>query len=277
VTAALPLPTDYPRPAFQTYNGATYSFSLPGQSVESLGAIGRVEDATLFMVLLAAFKFLLHYHTGQKDIVVGTDVANRTRAELEGLIGFFVNQLVLRTTIGAGLSFRSLLASVREVALSAYAHQDVPFDMVVEALNLERDPSRNPLFQVLFVLHRRISAPAAEMHGLRIRLIETEIQTSAFDLSLHMAEAADGLTGTFRYNTNLFKGSTIARLSKHFSLLLERIAAQPDVGQDDLKRLLADVDGEEMELKERTRQEAIRRKYRTAKRRPVQEDAKKGE
>jgi amino acid adenylation domain-containing protein/FkbM family methyltransferase len=273
--AALALPTDYPRPAFQTYNGATYSFSLPGRLVEALAAIGRGEGATLFMVLLATFKLLLHCHTGQEDIMVGTDVANRNRAELEGLIGFFVNQLVLRTTLGSDMSFRSLLAGVREVALGAYAHQDVPFDMVVESLNLERDPSRNPLFQVLFVLHHRASTPAAESLGLRTSLIESEIRTSAFDLSLHMVEATGGLTGSFRYNTDLFKEATIARLSKHFSLLLELVAAQPDAGVSDLKRMLADVDDEEMELKERTRQEAIRQKYKTARRKPVQEEAKK--
>jgi amino acid adenylation domain-containing protein/FkbM family methyltransferase len=273
--AALALPTDYPRPAFQTYNGATYSFSLPRQLLEGLGAVGRGEDATLFMILLAAFNLLLHCHTGQEDIVVGTDVANRNRAELEGLIGFFVNQLVLRTTLGPDMSFRSLLAGVREVALGAYAHQDVPFDMVVESLNLERDPSRNPLFQVLFVLHHRPSTPAAESLGLRTSLIETEIRTSAFDISLHMVEATGGLTGSFRYNTDLFKEATIARLSEHFSLLLERIAARPDAGVSDLKRMLADADDEETALKERTRQESVRQKYRTAKRKPVQEDSKK--
>ena len=223
----LQLPIDRPRPAVQTYNGAVLPYQIEPEVVRKLQALGKRENATLFMVLLAAFKALLYRHTGQSDIVVGTPVAGRGRAELEGLIGFFVNTLALRTAVNGEQSFRTLLRRVREGALGAYAHQDVPFEKLVEALQPERNLSFTPLFQVVFAL-QNAGRETLELSGLRWDLVPVHSTTAKFDLTFLLAEEQDWLSGSLEYNTDLFDRLTVERLLQRFKLLLDSVAANPD-------------------------------------------------
>lgn len=223
----LQLPTDYPRPAIQTGQGATQIFSLSPNLTDALKALSRQENVTLFMTLLAAFTTLLHRYTGQDDILVGSPIANRNRAEVEGLIGFFVNTLVLRNHLSGNLSFRELLSQVQEVCLGAYAHQNLPFEKLVEALNLERNLSHNPLFQVMFALQ---NAPQEDLaiSGLTVSPLQVETGTAQFDLSLNIVETQQGLIGSLNYSTDLFESATITRMVGHFQTLLEGIVANPN-------------------------------------------------
>ncbi|MBV9790644.1 MAG: amino acid adenylation domain-containing protein [Chloroflexi bacterium] len=235
----LDLPTDRPRPAIQTFNGATVAVDLPAELTAALKSVSQHEGATLFMTLLAAFQALLYRYTGQRDFGVGSPIANRTRQDLEGLIGFFVNMLVLRADIAPESSFRDLLRNVRETALGAYAHQDLPFEKLVEELQLERDLSRSPLFQVMFVL-QNVPAPALELSGIEVCPLEVPNQTAKYDLTLTLAEIGDRVTGTFEYNTDLFEPATIARMAGHFQTLLAAIVADPDRQIPELPLLGAD-------------------------------------
>jgi len=224
---ALELPTDRPRPPVQTYRGARQSFELSKDLTDALKALSRREGVTLFMTLLAAFKTLLYRYTGQEDVVVGSPIANRNRAEIEGLIGFFVNTLVLRSDLGGTPSFRELLGRVREVALGAYAHQDMPFERLVEQLQPERDMSYNPLFQMMFVL-QNAPVPDWGFSGLALSPLEVDSKTAKFDLALSLTETEQILIGAFEYNTDLFDGATIARMVGHWRILLEAVVADPD-------------------------------------------------
>ncbi|MGE5755363.1 MAG: non-ribosomal peptide synthetase, partial [Planctomycetaceae bacterium] len=226
----LQLPNDRFRPTEQGYRGARYHLTLPGSLTASLKALGQQEGATLFMTLLAAFQALLVRYTGQEDIVVGSPIANRNRAEIEPLIGFFVNTLVLRTDCGSDPTFRELLGRVREVALGAYAHQDLPFEMLVEKLQPQRDLGRNPLFQVIFQLlntpgftQQAFAGPTSQRAALAV-----QSGTSKFDLEFDLWESPAGLIGNFEYNTDLFDEATIARMARHYQTLLEGIVADPD-------------------------------------------------
>jgi len=221
------LPTDYPRPAVQTFQGATYTFVLSQEQSIALKSLSQQEGSTLFMTLLAAFKTLLYRYTGSEDIVVGSPVANRNRAELEGLIGFFVNTLVLRTDLSGNPSFRELLSRIREVALGAYAHQDLPFEKLVEELQPQRNLSYNPLFQVMFVLQ---NTPKSEIRlsGLTLSAVESDRTTAMFDLTLYIEETDSGLIGTFEYSTDLFEAGTIARMAGHLQTLLCGLVTDPD-------------------------------------------------
>ena len=222
----LELPTDRPRPLVQRFRGAMRSFQLSRELTTSLERLAISESATLFMTLLAAFQVLLARHSRQDDIVIGSPVANRSREETEGLIGFFVNTVVLRADVSGDPTFRELLARVREVALGAYGHQDIPFDQLVEALNPTRSLSFAPLFQVAFVL-QGASDPLA-FAGLESQVIALESSgTAKFDLTLFMEQREGGLGGTFEYDTDLFDDTTIARLIGHLERLLEGIVAQP--------------------------------------------------
>ena len=220
------LPLDHPRPAVQTLQGAAWSFLLPRGLSDALRALGQGEGATPFMTLLAAFEALLHRYSGQDDIVVGTPIANRNRAETEGVIGFFVNTLALRTDLGGDPTFRELLRRVRAVALGAYDHQDLPFEELVEALRPARSLSHTPLFQVLFSLQ---DAPRETLSSAGVTLEPMEIATSTtkFDLTLSMAQTGHGLRGTLEYNTDLFDAATIERMIGHFKTLLAGAAAEP--------------------------------------------------
>ncbi|CAD5971665.1 Gramicidin S synthase 2 [Planktothrix agardhii] len=224
--ALLSLPTDHPRPAVQSFVGAYQEFSLSPALSQALTELSRQQGATLFMTLLAAFDALLYRYTGQGDILVGTPIANRNRGEIEGLIGFFVNTLVMRTDLSDNPSFSQLLTRVREVTMDAYAHQDLPFEMLVEALQPERDLSHTPLFQVAFVLQNTPKSEIA-MTGLTVTDLPPENTTAKFDLTLAMVNTDDGLKGVWEYNTDLFESSTIERLSGHFLNLLGGIVANP--------------------------------------------------
>jgi amino acid adenylation domain-containing protein len=240
----LELPTDHPRPAMQTSEGAIHAFTLPRELSTALKGLGRDEGATLFMTLLAAFQTLLYRYTGQTDISVGTPIANRNRADIEHLIGFFVNTLVMRSDLSDNPSFRQLLRQVREVAMGAYAHQDLPFETLVDQLRPQRDLSHTPLFQVMFVLDTPAIEPL-KLPGLTVRPIETHSGTATFDLTLSMTDARDGFGGYIEYNTSLFEQTTIERLVGHLRTLLEAIVVHPDRSIADLSFLTA---GEEEEM-----------------------------
>ena len=230
------LPTDHPRPAVQTYRGKRKSRVLRKTLHEALKALSQREGVTLFMTLLAAFQTLLHRYTGQDDIIVGSATANRNRLEIEGLIGFFVNTLVLRTDLSGNPTFRELLKRVREVALGAYAHQDLPFDKLVEELQVPRDLSYNPLFQVMFVLQNAPMEPL-QLSGLTLSPLEAETDTAKFDLTLELTEGPEGLTSSIEYNTDLFDSDTIERMVGHFQTLLQGIVANPDARLSELPLL----------------------------------------
>ncbi len=225
--ALLELPSDRPRPAVQSWRGATQSFSIPLELTEALNLLSRRESVTPFMALLAAFDVLLYRYTGQVDILVSSPIANRNRSEIEDLIGFFVNTIVLRADLSGNPSFRELLGRVRENCLGAYAHQDLPFELLVEGLHLERDLSYTPLFQVMFVLQ---NAPMSdiELPGLTLSALAGETQTAKFDLTLTIEESEEGYVGLWEYNTDLFDAATIARMAGHYQILLESIVAKPE-------------------------------------------------
>jgi len=224
--ALLELPTDRPRPADQTLRGGYHYTALSLELSGKLSALSKRTGVTLFMTLLAAFVTLLYRITSSDDIVVGTPVAGRNRQEIEGLIGFFVNTLVLRTHLGGDPSFEDVLLRVREVALGAYTHQDLPFEQLVEALQPTRSLSYTPLFQVMFALGEK-SIPSFELPELTVSSYAVEIGTAKFDLTLSMENTADGLVGVWEYNVDLFDETTIARMVGHFQTLLEGIVANP--------------------------------------------------
>ena len=223
----LELPTDRSRPQVQTFRGAALPFKLSKELAEELRALSRREGVTLYMTLLAGLQTLLARYTGQEDISTGTPIANRRRGELENLIGFFVNTLVLRTDLSGNPTFHELVQRVKETALGAYAHQDVPFEMLVEVLQPERSMSHTPLFQVLFVLQ---NAPQEklELSGLTVELLDIDSGTAKFDLMLSLEESENGLEGICEYSTDLFDEGTIRRLLEHFQMLLEGAVNNPD-------------------------------------------------
>jgi amino acid adenylation domain-containing protein len=235
--AVLELPVDRARPAVQTSKGASQTRALPRGLSESLKSYSQREGVTLFMTLVSGFKALLYRYTGQSEIVIGTPIANRTRAELEGLIGFFVNTLVLRTRMEAEESFSGLVKRVREVALGAYAHQDVPFEKLVMELQPERDMSRNPMFQVTFQLSVETDSIEDASEALEREHeefsdegeSETEVVKGAakFDLAFNVWEGRRGLRVQVDYNTDLFEDATISRMMSHFQSVLEGAVADP--------------------------------------------------
>lgn len=223
----LALPTDRPRPALQTFQGAMYSFTLSPHASTQLQEISKREGVTLFMTLLAVFQVLLCRYTGQGDLVLGSPIANRTRTEIEKLIGFFVNTLVLRTKLSAESSFRELLQHVHEVTVAAYAHQDLPFEQLVELLQPTRNLSYSPLYQVLFDL-QTASHSGLQLSNIAARPIDFERGVAKCDLTLFMVHAEKDVQGTFEYNTDLFERATIQRMATHFQALAEHIVAHPD-------------------------------------------------
>jgi len=248
----LKLPLDNPRPATQSFRGGREFFVLDQELSAQLRSLSRNEGVSLFMLLLAGFKTLLYRCTEQEDILVGTPIAGRTHVETEALIGAFINTLVLRTRLDGELSFRELLRRVREVTLSAYAHQEVPFEKLVEDLAPERDPARTPFFQVAFGLQ---NAPPAdlELPGLIISSLNVEREVARFDLTVWMMDEADGLHVLWTYNTDLFVEETIKRMQGNFETLLRSIVVQPDAQLDALV-LLTKAEKEEQAMKNRTRE-----------------------
>ncbi|OYD86627.1 non-ribosomal peptide synthetase, partial [Nostoc sp. 'Peltigera membranacea cyanobiont' 213] len=222
----LELPTDRPRPPIQTFQGDTQHFQIGLHLTQKLKTFSQESGATLFMTLLTVFAILLSRYSGMEDIAIGSPVANRNRLETESLIGFFVNTLVLRIDLSGKPRFPELLARVQQVALDAYAHQDLPFEQVVEALHPERNLSYNPLFQVMFNFEHN-SAQTLDLPGLNVTSLAMENVTTKFDLTLSLTETDLELTGELEYNTDLFNPSTMSRLLEHFQTLLEGIVTNP--------------------------------------------------
>ena len=215
----LHLPTDYSRPKLQTFNGARETVTLSETLTQRLKELGRQEDCTLFMVLLAAFNVLLYRNTGQSDILVGSPIAGRNRAEMESLIGFFLNTLVLRTNLDGNPSFRELLKHVRETALEAYANQDIPFEKLLEELHVERDLSRTPLFQVFFNM-LNVNSESIDLLGLKGELINRLDAEAKFDLTLYIVEQNKQIHFIFVYNTDLFRQERMAEMMRQLEWLL---------------------------------------------------------
>jgi amino acid adenylation domain-containing protein len=222
------LATDRPRATGQDNAGATLNVAIGPELVERLETLARRYDATLFMVLLAGLHAVLHRQSGHDDIVIGTPIANRTRTETEPLLGFFVNTLAIRADLSGRPSFASLLSQVRERTLGAYAHQDLPFEALVDALGVERDLERNPLFDVMLAL-QNAPMPAPALDGLSIEVLDVDTATAKFDLTLNLEPSAAGLSGQFEYATGLFDRETIEALFDQYLRLLAAAAAEPDL------------------------------------------------
>ena len=263
----LQLPTDYPRSADQTFRGARQTLTIPQPLSQALYELSRREGVTLFMTLLAAFKVLLHHYSQQEDILVGSPIANRDRAEVEGLIGFFVNTLVLRTDLSGNPSFRELLGRVRQTALGAYAHQDLPFERLVSELQLERR-SHNPLFQVWFVL-QNTPISALELPGLSVDVLSIDSGTTRHDLNLNLTETSNGIDGFFEYKTDLFDAATIAKMVQMFELVLNKVASQSDIKLNTLKQTLLKIEKQQQFVQEQEFKQARRQKLENLKRRDM--------
>ncbi|MGH3784126.1 MAG: condensation domain-containing protein, partial [Pseudonocardiaceae bacterium] len=225
--SVLDLPTDRPRPAVHTTNGAVSEFVIPVSVTSKLKELGRGQDGTLFMTLVAACQVLLARWSGHDDVAVGTVTSGRDRAELEGLVGFFVNTLVLRSRVQGGQTFREFVAGVKGTVLDGFAHQDVPFERLVDALQPGRDTSRTPLFQAMILL-QNTPDQAWTLPGLTIEGVELPVVTTSFDISIHFQEFNGGLYGAINYNTDLFDSVTIERMAGHLRVLLAGIVADPD-------------------------------------------------
>lgn len=262
----LELPTDRPRPRIQTFSGARETLMLPKTLSEKLKALNQRQGITLFMILLAAFGTLLSWYIGQEDIIVGTDIANRNQAETKRLIGFFANQLVLRTDLSGNPTFLELLERVREMTLEAYAHQDLPFDKLVDALNPKRELNRSPLFQVKLVLENT-QTPSLELPNLTISSLKVENKTVQFDLLLELNETEKGLFGVWEYNTDLFDTATIVQMSRNFEILLGKISIHPEAKLNELKTILSEADKQQNLIQEQAYQNTIQQKLMNAKRR----------
>ena len=244
VPAVIELPMDRARPTMPSGNGAKLAFDLGKELLSSLKELSQRKGATLFMTLLAAWQVLLYRYSGQDQVCVGTPVAGRTRAETENLIGFFINTLVLRTDLSGNPTFVELLQRVRAVCLGAYAHQDIPFERIVDHLQPERSLSHTPLFQVMFALQNTRSE-VLELPGLELLPFDSEIRTSKFDLTLSLSESSDTLAGAIEYNTDLFDDETISRMLGHFWQLLRAIATDPQQRVSELSLL---TDSERQQL-----------------------------
>ncbi|MCW3115037.1 MAG: amino acid adenylation protein, partial [Segetibacter sp.] len=233
----LQLPTDFARQAVQGTNGAVTTFSLDQEILHSLHLVSKAQDATLFMTLLAAFNVLLFRYSGQTDICLGIPAANRTQHEVEDLIGFFVNTLALRNVFTEATSFFELLQTVRSTTLQAYEHQDVPFEKVVDEVVKERDISRSPLFQVMFVLQNTPDVQKLKLGEVKLLQETSDRSTAKFELTMAVVETAKGLIGSIEYNTDLYTDATICRMIEHFKTLIVSIVQNPRVAIEALKML----------------------------------------
>lgn len=237
-TPQLQLPTDHPRPAVASFKGSWLNFNVAADLCTSLGKLARQEGATLFMVLLAAYQLLLSRYSGQTDVMVGSSSAGRTHAETENMVGFFVNMLVMRADLSRNPSFRQLLAQVKETTLSAYAHQDVPFEKLVKELRPERNLTRQPLFQVALVM-QFFPKEALQLEGLRWTRVDAEDVTAQFDLTLHLFDDNGGLKGQFEFATDLFDREMIEQIAAHYCALLAAVARDADCPVQELPLLSA--------------------------------------
>ncbi|MBE9167119.1 amino acid adenylation domain-containing protein [Pleurocapsales cyanobacterium LEGE 06147] len=260
----LNLPTSRSRQEITTNPSAKETFIIPPDLSQAVTRLARQKGVSLFMTVLAVLQILLQRYTSQDDIVVGTDVANRNRSEIESLIGFFVNLLVLRTNLSGNPSFTELLQRVREVTLGAYAHQDLPFDRLVKALQPERYLSHTPpLFQVLLVLQNTPMA-AFELPGLSLKLMEVDDAIARFDLALFLKETERGIEGEWQYNADLFTATTITRLSIHFQNLLNSVTKTPDARINTLE-MLSDREKEELNRAKQRKKLSKLAKFKTIK------------
>ena len=263
------LPTDRPRPEVQTYRGARQPFSFSQSLSERLHRLSLDQGATLFMTLLTGFNLLLYRYTGQADLVVGTDVANRNRTQTENLIGFFVNQLTLRTDLSGNPTFLALLNRVKEVTLGAYAHQDMPFDQLVSALKPKRDPAFPPLFQVKMIL-QNVPIPEMTLPDLTLRPLKTYNETSKYDLLVEFWTTGQTIQGELEYNPDLFNPATIEQMVQHLETIFSTAVAEPEISVAGLVDTLNEAEAQQQTEKRTERQADSRRKIRQAKRRSVQ-------
>ena len=266
----LELPTDRPRPPVPTYRGASCDFQLDDQLSARLRAFAKAQGATLYMVLLAAFQVILHHHTGQEDLLVGSPVLGRSRAEFEGIVGLFTNPVILRANCSGNPTFEAFLGQVRQTVLAALEHQDYPTLLLVERLHPARDLSRPPLCQVMFVLDKphqlaEKGAPAFVLGesglrmnpgGLELEALPLEHRAATLDLVMLTIETAHSLSVSIRYNSDLFDAATIARIAKHFETLLHHVTSQPNTRLDALRDILAAMDRQQLA--------AIRQQYKEA-------------
>jgi amino acid adenylation domain-containing protein len=255
----LELPADYQRPEIQSFRGASITQILPQELTQSIKSLGQQYDATLFMTLLGAFFALLQRVTEKTDLVVGTDVANRNRLEVEGLIGFFVNLLALRVDLSGNPSFVELLDRIREVALGAYSHQDLPFEKIVDEFKAQRSLSYNPLCQVLFVL-QDTTVSTLELPDLKIVPVAFDNRTAKFDLALFCQETEQGLAITWNYSTDLFSAGTIDRLSRHYEALLTYIVQRPNARLNQLE-LVGEAERKQRAMEQEEKKESKRKAF----------------
>jgi hypothetical protein len=260
--------TDRPRPPRQTFNGARQSISLPTELSQSLKALSRGEGVTLYTLLLAAFKTLLYRFTGQSDLVVGTPIAGRSRPEIEGLIGCFINTLAMRTDLSGNPRFRELLGRVWQTTLGAYSHQDLPFEKMLEVLQVERDLSYSPVIQILFDFINTPPSRSLELSELTLVAMSAEIGTAKTDLVIDMWEMEERLTGSVEYNTDLFDSETITRLLSRYEILLNSIVAKPDTRLNALE-ILTHAEQEEQLSAAAAREAAKRKKFGHIKPKPL--------
>jgi len=256
----LELPTDRPRPAAPTYRGASYDFNLSDELSSRLKTLAKAHGATLYMVLLAGFQVLLHHHTGQDDLLVGSPVLGRSRAEFEGIVGLFTNPVILRANCSGNPTFEGFLDQVRKTVLAALEHQDYPTLLLVERLRPARDLSRPPLCQVMFVLDKphRLAEPGTPAFilgesglrmnpgGLDLEVLPLEHRAATLDLVMLTIETPHSLSISIRYNSDLFEVATIARIAKHFDTLLHHVTTHPRTTLDALSGVLSTSDRQQL-------------------------------
>ncbi|MBD0265593.1 MAG: non-ribosomal peptide synthetase, partial [Tolypothrix sp. Co-bin9] len=263
---ALPKPSLHS--TVETSQGAKQSFTFSKDLTERINLLSRQKGVTLFMTLLAAFQVLLYCFTGTEDIRIGSPIANRNRVEIEKLIGFFINTLVLRIDLSGNPSFQELLVRSHQVTLEAYAHQDLPFEKLVEELQPERNLNHNPLYQAWFVL-QNTRMPQLELPGLTLTAFEVETETVRHDLLLAISESPEGLNGTFEYKTDLFDKASISRLIAHFERLIRHVVAQPNTTLHEIATIFAQSDKEQQKIQKEELQAVERQKLKITKRKTI--------
>ncbi len=268
VPPILALPADKPRPQVPTNCGATATFQLPPAVSESIKNLARSEGVTLFMTLLAGFQTLLYAYSRQEDFCIGSPIANRNLRETEEIIGFFVNTLVLRADVSENPTFRELLGRVKEVAIAAYAHQNLPFEKLLQELKIERSLSHNQLFQVWFVLHN-LPISSLEMADLTLTPLKFDSGFVRHDLRLAFWETSTGLAGSFEYKTDLFEGATINRMVEHLQLILTKVAANVEIKIGEIVEIIEEDKKQERLLKERELENSKLQKLKRVKRKAV--------
>ena len=264
----LQLPTDHPRPAIQSFTGKKQFFNFSKELSTAVNEFNQREGATQFMLMIAVFKTLLYCYTKQQDILVGAPIVRRTRVETQELIGFFINTLVLRTSFAGNPSFRELLERLRQVALDAFAHPDVPFEKLVEELQPNRNLSYNPLFQVMFIL-QNVPIPTIKLPELTLHHREVDSGTSKFDLKFSIWDSSEGFQGSLEYKTDLFNTTTIARMISQFEIILGRVVEQPETKVDELEKILSQTERKKQLIKEQKLEQTSIQKLKLTKRKAI--------